>query len=289
MSLEITKLNNCIFCAPKLSGQVRPDDVKDLFNGVKEIDASVYEDQKWFILKLPDVQIVSPNFFSILCQISSYVERHGLRLSIISNSKICNLIVKNGIERMVYYAVSTEEFYKIHGIDTSKEKARVFLNVLLESTITTLKILLELESVKNEVQILSDPKKIPSLQIGAVAAIVSAHFSGNLIIGFSSAVYKKAMTKFLQTEITEIDDDIRDGAGEFLNVIIGQTKTKLNESGYAIRQVIPSVITGDNIEIGPMGKMPFVLIKTSTDIGDIHLLLSTYPAHAAGPPAVIAG
>ena len=178
---------------------------------------------------------------------------------------------------MVHYAVSTEEFYKIHGIDTSKENTRIFLNCLLESTITTVKLLLELENIKNEVSIVTDHKKIPSIQIGAMAGIISAHFSGNLVIGFSVEVFKKAMSRFLQTEITEVDEEIKDGAGEFLNVIIGQTKTKLNESGFGIRQVIPSVISGDKIEIGPMGRQPYIFIRCITDIGDIFLFLSTYP------------
>ena len=239
---------------------------------------TIFKDQKWFVLQLPNIQAANPNFFSILCRISTYVEQYGLKFSIIADAKICNLIIKNGIERMVHIAVSTTEFYKIHGIDTSKENARIFLNSLLESMLMTVKVLLELNNVKNEIQIVTDPKKVPSIQVGAMAAIISTHFSGNLIIGFSIDVFKKAMSKFLQTEVTELDDETRDGAGEFLNVIIGQTKTKLNEQGFGIRQVIPSVMSGDKIEIGPMGKQPVVWIKVITDLGDIHMFLSTMPA-----------
>lgn len=273
----ITKQNNCIFYLSKIDGQIKTDDVKDLFSKIKEIDVALFKEQKWFILQFPNVQTANPNFFSVLCRISSYVEQYGMKFSIIADSKICALIAKNGIERMVNTATSTEEFYRIHGIDTTKENTRIFLNCLLESTLTTVKILLELDNIKNEVHVITDQKKVPSIQVGAMAGIISSHFSGNLVIGFSLDVFKKAMSKFLQTEITEIDDEIKDGAGEFLNVIIGQTKTKLNESGFGIRQVIPSVISGENIEIGPMGKHPFVYIKCMTSIGDINLFLSTYP------------
>lgn len=277
-SKAFTKQNNCVFYLSKIEGQIKIDDIKDLFIKIKEIDVETFKDQKWFVLQLPNIQAASPNFFSTLCRISSHVEQYGLKFSIIADAKICNLIVKNGIERMVHFAVSADEFYKIHGIDTSKENTRIFLNCLLESTITTVKILLELDDIKNEVQIITDSKKVPLIQVGAMAGIISSHFSGNLIIGFSLEVFKAAMSKFLQAEITEIDDEIKDGAGEFLNVIIGQTKTKLNESGFGIRQVIPTVISGDRVEIGPMGRQPYVLIKCITSIGDIHLFLSTYPA-----------
>ncbi len=277
----VTKHNNCVFYFSNMDAQVKVDDAKDLFGKIKEIDPALYKDQKWFVLQIPHVQAAHPSFYSVLCRISSYVEQYGLKFSIVADPRICNLIIKNGIERMVHFAVSTEEFYKIHGIDTTKENTRIFLNCLLESTLTTVKILLELENIKNEVTIISDHKKVPSIQVGAMAGIISAHFSGNLLIGFSLEVFKKAMSKFLQTEITEVDDEIKDGAGEFLNVIIGQTKTKLNESGFGIRQVIPSVISGDNIEIGPMGRQPYVFIKCMTDIGDIFLILSTNPTGAA--------
>lgn len=276
MLTEISKQNSCIFFTAKIDSQIKVDDAKDLFNKIKEIDTGMFKDQKWLVLHLPNVQAANPNFFSILCRISSYVEQYGLKFSIIADDKICKLIVKNGIERMVHFAVSTAEFYKANGID-DKENAKMFLNVLMESTITAMKILLELKNVTHEVSILTDPKKVPRIQIAATAGIMSTHFAGNLFIGFTLDVYKKAMTKFLQTEVVEIDEEIRDGAGEFLNVIIGQTKTKLNEVGFGIRQVIPTVISGDNLEIGPMGKQPYVMIKCMTDIGEIYVFLSTYP------------
>ncbi len=273
----MTKKSNCLFYLTPLDGQIKVDDVKNLFIKIKDIDTAEFKDQKWFVLHIPNVTAASTNFFSTLCRISSHVEQFGMKFSIIADAKICNLIVKNGIERMVHFAASTDEFYKLHGIDTTKDNARVFLNCLLESTITTVKILLQLDEIKNEVLILTDPKQIPSIQVGAMAGIISTHFSGNLVIGFSLEVFKKAMSKFLQTEITEIDDEIKDGAGEFLNVIIGQTKTKLNESGFGIRQVIPTVISGDKVDIAPMGRQTFVYIRCMTSIGDINVFVSTYP------------
>lgn len=274
---SVTKQNKCIFYSSKMDARIKLDDARDLFTKIKEINIALFKGQKWFVLQMPQVQDASPNFFSVLCRISSYVEQYGLKFSIIADPKICDLIIKNGIEKMVHFAVSTDEFYKIHDNDAAKEYSKIFLSCVLESTVTTVKILLNLDNVKNEVHIVTDHEKIPSIQVGAMAGIISAHFSGNLAIGFSLDVFKKVMSKFLQTEITEIDSEMKDGAGEFLNVIIGQTKTKLNEAGFGIRLVIPSLISGDNIEIGPMGKQAYVHIKCMTDIGDINLFLSTYP------------
>jgi len=279
MATPITKQHQCIFYTVKQENPSSQLDVKNLFNTIKDIDTALYKDQKWLVLHLPAIQAVSPNFCSTLCRISTYAEQYNLKFSIIAEPKICNLIIKNGIERMVYFATSTAEFYKNNGIDssvsTTKDKALVFLNCLLESTLTTMKVLLELNQIKNEVSIITDSAKIPNIQVGAMAGIVSANFKGNLVIGFTLDVFKNAMSRFLQMEVTEMTPEMRDGAAEFLNVIIGQTRTKLSTSGFVINQVIPSVIIGEKIEISPISRQTFIMIKCITDIGEIHLFLAT--------------
>ncbi len=118
-------------------------------------------------------------------------------------------------------------------------------------------------------------KKLPLIEAGAMAAIVSTHFSGNLVIGFTQDVFKKAMSRFLQMEVAELTAKIKDGAAEFLNVIIGQTKSKLNDIGFEIRQVIPNVIMGQQIEITPMSKQSCIHIRCATDVGEVNIFLST--------------
>lgn len=138
-----------------------------------------------------------------------------------------------------------------------------------------MKILLELENIKTEVSVVTDPTQILLIEAGAIAGIISAHFNGNLVLGFSLNVYKKAMSRFLQTEVVELTPQIRDGAAELLNVIIGQTNTKLNEIGFEIRQVIPSVIFGEDIQIMPMSNQSCVHIKCINELGELNIFLST--------------
>ncbi len=274
MSQFITKQNGCIFFTIKANEQLKQDDCKVLFNQIKEIPRAEFKDQKWMVLVAENIQTVAPNFCSVLCRISSLVEQQGMKFALIGDLKLGSLIMKNAIERMVVYAQSKEDFYQKNGID-NKENVRIFLNTLLDSTLTTMKVLLELDGIKKEVTMHTDSKKIPHIEAGAIAGIVSAHFTGSLVLGFTMDVFKKAMSRFLQAEITEITPEIKDGAAEFLNVIIGQTKIKLNDIGFDIRQVIPNVIMGHKIEIAPMSKQCLVHILCMTDIGDIHIFLST--------------
>lgn len=275
MSEELSKKNGCVVFTPVLPMPLTPDDIKALFDRVKLINADYYKDAKWFLLNLSGVQTASNNFASIMCRVAAHIEENGLKLTVIADPKLCQIIIKNGVERMVNFATSEDEFYKIQGIDADKENLRIFLNTLLESTITTMKVLLELEAIKTTVHIVKDSAEIPRIEAGAMAGIISAHFTGNLIIGFNLDIFKKAMSRFLQMEVVEFTPEIKDGAAEFLNVIIGQTKTKLNALGFEIRQVIPSVIMGQNIEISPMRKQSFVRIECETEIGSMQILLST--------------
>lgn len=274
MKPTITKQNGCFFYNVKFDGQMKQDECKDLFNSINGTQRSEFKDQKWFVLSAENVQTVAPNFCSILCRISSFAEQQGMKFALIGDLKLGNLITKNAIERMVVYAATKEDFYQKNGID-NKENVRIFLNTLLDSTLTTMKVLLELDGIKKEVAILTDPSKVPHIEAGAIAGIVSAHFTGSLVLGFTMDVFKKAMSRFLQADITEITPEIKDGAAEFLNVIIGQTKIKLNEIGFDIRQVIPNVIMGQKIEITPMSKQRLIHILCMTEIGDIHIFLST--------------
>ena len=271
----VAKQNSCLFYTVNFEGNIKPDDCKDLFTTIKNIDASEYKDQKHFVLVLnQNAQTISPNLCGIICRIASHTEQYEMKFTLIGDLKLQSLLVKNGVERVIAYSSSKADFFRTNGIG-NKENVRIFLNALLDSTISTMRVLLELDGIKTEVSILTDVSKVPLIEAGAMAGIISAHFNGNLVIGFSAEVFKKAMTRFLQMDVTDLTAEIKDGAAEFLNVIVGQTKTKLNEVGFEIRQVIPSVIMGEKIEIHPMSKQSCVHIKCITDVGEINIFLST--------------
>lgn len=271
----INKQNGCVFYTVTFEGNIKQEECKDLFTAIKNIDVNEFKDQKHFVLVLnQNAQLISPNLCGIICRIASHIEQYEMKFTLVGDLKLQALLVKNGVERVIAYSSSKADFFRTNGIG-NKENVRIFLNALLDSTISTMRVLLELEGIKTEVSILTDVSKVPLIEAGAMAGIISAHFNGNLVIGFSNDVFRKAMSRFLQMEIVEMTAEIKDGAAEFLNVIVGQTKTKLNEVGFEIRQVIPSVIMGEKIEIHPMSKQSCVHIRCITDVGEINIFLST--------------
>ena len=75
--------------------------------------------------------------------------------------------------------------------------------------------------------------------------------------------------------ITEINQDIKDGAGELTNMIFRQAKVALNQKDYGLKAAIPSVITGKNHSIKSLTSGPWVMISFQTDIGELYIEICT--------------
>ncbi len=278
MSFEVSKINSCVIFKTESYDLGHQDHAKALFDELKKMTDAQLKENKWIVFDLNKTKSLHPNMIPMLCRISSYIEQSGLKFAIVAESRICELILKNGIERMVLPYTSLDAFNKLNGIH-EKENVKTFLNTLLDSVMMSMKVLIETEITKTTVTVVKDISTIPVIQAGAMAGILSAYFSGNIVIGFTSDVFKKVMSIFLQMEIEVMTPEIADGAAELLNVIIGQTKIKLNERGFDIRQVIPNVITGEKILISPSAKQTCVLIACQTKIGDFTILLTTNATH----------
>lgn len=250
------------------------DHAKNLFDEIKKIDIEKFKQIKYVAYSFDSNRVMNLNTVPILCRIGSYLEQYEVKFCLIGDQKISDILQKNGIDRMIYYYPSLD-YLSSGGKSIDKAKVKVFLNTLLDSVLMSMKVLIETDVKKSNVSVIKDDSNVPLVEVAAIAGILSAHFSGNVVIGFTDEVFKKAMSVFLQMEVTEITSDIKDGAAELLNVIIGQTKLKLNENGFEIRQVIPNVVTGSRISFSPMTKQSAVLINCESGIGSFIILLTT--------------
>lgn len=276
MLIKFKKENSCIIFQSDLLSSAKDPDGKELFNNIKSINTVEFKNQSWLVILLPETATLNSPALSSLCRIASYISEYGLSLSLIVQEGPLNVILKNNMKDILKPFLSVEEFYVNNKIDFNKEqKVNEFVATLKESAEMSFKVLLEVQSVECRVTVLRDPFNAPAIQVGAMAGILSTYFNGNIVMGFSNDVFRKAMGRFLQMEVTgEISNEIKDGAAELLNVVIGQTKIKLNEKSYNIKQVIPSVITGDNIEVFPMMKKKFIQISCFSELGEILILVS---------------
>lgn len=115
----------------------------------------------------------------------------------------------------------------------------------------------------------------PSVEIGAVVGIVGQELNGSLLLGMPMKTFLGFMSRMFGTQFTEMVPDIADGPAELLNMILGHVKTTLNSRGYGIKQAIPSILSGDNIRIGPSAAAgSSVVVPCQTELGAFHVELT---------------
>ncbi len=66
----------------------------------------------------------------------------------------------------------------------------------------------------------------------------------------------------------ELNEEIKDAAGEISNMISGQARQRLEELGISLQAAIPTVIMGKNHTITHINKHPIIAIPFDTDNGE---------------------
>ena len=250
---------------------LRPENIREFLQHA-EVELEVNDDIRQIIFDLSKCKSISTAALPFLCHAKSDYSQLNCQFAIVGNQKIYGVIVAQALERVIPVYASLDDLV-VRVEETKVSKSHQFLNTLLESVIHTLKISFQSEVKITDKKQIDDVTAIPSFQIGAAAGILSAHFNGNLVVGFKTQDFLAAMSRFLSRKFTEVTPVIRDGAAELLNVIIGQTKIKLNQKGFDIQQVIPTVISGDNVDIGPMTNQSAILISFQVEFGEFFIIL----------------
>lgn len=255
-------------------------------DSVKEIITDIEQDNNKFqslsvntvLLDLTKANSLAVGVFPLVFRLMSILNQVNLKFGIIGNSKISQQITKQGLEKMIPFYQNMDAFTN-KGAGANHQRSLEFLNTMLESVKLTIDI-----SLETNVKVLKPEKLMGStnidIHVGAVAGLLSNEFNGNMIIAFSRDVFLKTMNRFLQSDFTEITPPIRDGAAELLNVIIGQTKIRLNEKGFEIKQVIPTVISGEKINLSPTANQSALLIPFEVDFGRFDIILTTTQSKA---------
>lgn len=104
---------------------------------------------------------------------------------------------------------------------------------------------------------------------GVIGITGAAH--GTISVTFDEGSILKIVSNMFGEEITELDSEVADAAGELTNMISGQARQKLEEAGKIFEAAIPSVITGKGHKIihitdGPKIAIPFTLEKNEFTI-----------------------
>lgn len=72
---------------------------------------------------------------------------------------------------------------------------------------------------------------------------------GSLLMTFTEPIALKIVGGMLGIELEEFDSDVTDGVGEFINMVAGGTKTRLQANGVDFERSIPNIVTGKGVQI----------------------------------------
>ena len=145
-----------------------------------------------------------------------------------------------------------------------------FVKPFIEGTVETLKVQCEMPIKVGRPYPKTDAKAL-KVDIAGLIGLTSTSFNGSIALCFRKQTFLNIMEAMLGEAFEEINEDVEDGAGELLNIIFGHAKRILNDKGYAIEKAIPSIISGDNINVQHLGKLPSVIVPFNSDAGVFYI------------------
>jgi chemotaxis protein CheX len=103
--------------------------------------------------------------------------------------------------------------------------------------------------------------------ITGIIPINSKKEIGSFSITFSEDVFTKVMTSMLGEEVTQIDDENKDGVVELCNQNFGNAKAVLNKQDIFLDMTIPTVVCGHGHTISHAASGNVVGVYFNTEYG----------------------
>ena len=92
--------------------------------------------------------------------------------------------------------------------------------------------------------------------------------SGTISVSFSESSILAIVSNMFGEEMKELNDEIKDAVGELTNMISGQARQKLEQTGRVMKAAIPTVIVGKNHSVSHITNRPIIAIPFTTNSGD---------------------
>ena len=139
-----------------------------------------------------------------------------------------------------------------------------YINPFIESTLNNLEQMASLQAEKLDVSVVKDPKT--NSDISAVIGL-SGEITGSAVISFPKAIALSVASAMFMEELTEFNSDVKDAIGEFANIVVGNARNKLVDSGLNVTISTPTIIVGTNHQISHPKQIPFLVIPFKTSMG----------------------
>lgn len=144
-----------------------------------------------------------------------------------------------------------------------------FYQSFLDSTLKTISVLCSTPVTSHRITTTFDTEVLREV-VGQVN-FSSSTLNGLITLSLSQETYVQLMSKMVNKKHSNITSDIHDGIAEWLNVIFGLAKVKLNNEGHDFVGKIPTVVTSEKEYLGECEKHPNAAIEFCTEFGNFIL------------------
>jgi chemotaxis protein CheX len=252
--------------------------------GCVNLVKTLHEKKQLVIFDFTPVTSISDSSVSTLVKAVEELTKNEAKTTFVVQKPVEKTFKSSPFESLFQCYGSVDEVKKKFGekAANNKESTLEFLNTSLEAVSYTLKVASNTDATagKSIVRAPNTGAAAPAVDIGASVGIVSTPFNGTLILAFPMKTFLGIMGRLLGKECTELEPGITDGAAELLNIILGQARANLNEKGYSIKQAIPTVVKGNNLQMFNSSSSPSIMVPYTTDVGDFYIELTTRPANS---------
>lgn len=231
------------------------------------------------ILNFEGVTFCDRSFFKIIIEYKKGLEKVGKFMASINMSPVVRREINaNGLSGIFNPVSNMNDAYKLAGIKVEKPtKIKLdtnFINPFIEATIFTFNAQIGIEIKAGKPMIKKDHMSNQNINIAGVINLTCKHFTGSIAIAFSQEVFLKIYETMLGEKHDVINDEVRDAAGEILNIIYGQAKKELNRVGYELEKAIPTILSGNGIDIHHGLGLPAIVLPFESDAGEFFLEVS---------------
>ena len=252
-----------IQCSPSLLGSK----AEELANAIySQKDAYL----RGVVLGLQEVQEIDVSFFRLIAYVGKMLRTERKKFyGLAPSSALGRDIRQNGLDSSIQL-VATENL--VEGETQAKPpKINVdFINPFVEAAQKTLATQCNLQ-VRTGKPFLKGSQPCAPIDIAGVIGLTAKEFSGSIALCFPKDTFLGAMEGMLGERYPEITDDLKDGAGELLNIIFGQSKIMLSERGYTIEKAIPTVVSGKALELQHMVAAPAIVLPFECERGGFYI------------------
>ena len=140
-----------------------------------------------------------------------------------------------------------------------------YINPFVESVLNNPEQMAALKAEKLNLSVTKEAKT--TLEISGIIGL-SGSVKGSAVISFPKSIALAVASAMFIEELSELNDDVKDGSGEFTNIVVGNARNQLVDQGLDVTMSTPTIIIGKAHQISHPQSIPFLVIPFKTDLGN---------------------